>query len=300
MAAQVRSGTIRLTGTVESNVGRRVAEEDAALVPGVRRVVNDLAVDPMPPRARADRVVAHQVDRVLESDPWLDRTDVRVAVEHGVVRLQGTVRSAAERARAESDARATSPRAIDASALRITDSADDGTLRAAPPATRPDTEIRQAIADACRADPRIRPFVPEIDVRNGVVVRTGSAPNARSERAVAAVADDVPGVVTVRNAMRATPTAPQTDDTIRGDILDAVRLDPALGRTKLWVEAVAGRVILRGSVPNDTARVEALALAASVPGVTDVEDALIVEPPRLNQQEPTAAAGAASGRAPRR
>jgi osmotically-inducible protein OsmY len=277
IAARTRDGMVRLTGTVESDAARRIVEDDLAALPGVRDVRDDLAVDPRP---QTDRALVRQIERILGDDPWIDRSDVHVAVSHGFAHLTGSVRSAAERARAESDARVASPLGLDASGLRITDAPDDGTLRSDPPATRPDGEIRQGLADACASDPRIRPFVPEIDVRNGVVVLTGVAPSAEAARAAADDAIDIPGAVSVRDALRTTPAASATNAAVESAVLDAIRSDPTLGPTSLWVEAVSGRVILRGVVPSDGARVKALALASSADGVADVEDALLVELPR--------------------
>jgi osmotically-inducible protein OsmY len=303
VSAHVRRGVVRLAGTVESDVGRRIAEEDVGSLPGVRNVIDDLAVDPLSARRpRSESVLAHQVEWVLGGDPWVDRTDVRVWAHEGTVHLRGTVRSGAERARAESDARATSPGGVDVSELRIVDGPDDGTLRANPPSERPDADLRRALADACGADPRVRPFVPEIDVRNGVVVLTGVAQDQRAADAAAEDAGDVPGVMSVRNAMQTSVTPAASDAELSGAILDAIRRDPTLGRTSLWVEAVSGRVILRGVVPNDTARIDALALASSVAGVVDVEDAIIVEPPKLTRAQspvvrgPLAPLGASANR----
>jgi osmotically-inducible protein OsmY len=44
---------------------------------------------------------------------------------------------------------------------------------------------------------------------------------------------------------------------------------------------INGRVILRGVVATDSDRVNAMALTSTIAGVTDVEDAVVVQPPRL-------------------
>ncbi|MCL2448641.1 MAG: BON domain-containing protein, partial [Polyangiaceae bacterium] len=239
-------------------------------------------------KPRGDAVLIHQVRWLLQGDPWVDATDIHIWAEKGTIYLRGVVHSGAERARAESDARGASPRNVDVTALRIVDAPDDGTLRANPPTERPDDDLRQAIADAYAADPRVRPFVPQIDVRNAAVVLTGIARNQRTVDAAAEDAADVPGVASVRDVMRTSAGAPANDNDLRDTILDAIRRDPTLGHTSLWVDAVSGRIILRGVVPNDTARIDALALASSVPGVVEVEDAILVEPPKLTGHPATA------------
>jgi osmotically-inducible protein OsmY len=280
--AHVSGGVVRLSGSVDMDVERRLIEEDVAGVPGVRTVLDNVAVSPVPRRSRKDRSILHQVERLVSEDPWLDRSAVRVAVGGGIVHLEGKVRSAPERARAESDTRMVSPAGVDATGLAIADGPDDGTLRAAPPGAHSDAEIQASITDACARDPRVRGFIPEVNVRNGIVVLTGVAPDAPALAATLDDAANVPGAMSVHDALKTGPlVAPADERALRAAVTDAVHSDPSLSGAAVAVDAVGGRVILHGVVPNDTARVSALARASSVVGVSRVEDALIVEPPRL-------------------
>jgi osmotically-inducible protein OsmY len=69
-------------------------------VPGVRDVVNGIAVEPA--EDDGPDMIAEAVRVVLEKDPFVDATQVRIGVRNTVVRLDGlvptgTVREAAER-----------------------------------------------------------------------------------------------------------------------------------------------------------------------------------------------------------
>lgn len=277
IGAQVREGTVTLTGDVDSNATRRIAESEVLSIPGVRDVVDDLAVRPA--TRRTDEQLEREVDRIVRSDPWLDGSHVQVEAADGSVRLRGYVGSDAERARAEEDARAASPRDVDATGLRVEGFIDQGTLRARPPAPRPDDEIGQSLLDAYVRDPRVAPFVPNVDVHDGVVVLTGVAPNPIAARAAGEDARNVPGVQDVRDDIKSAPTVLSAgDERVRAEIESAIAHDPRLASMDIQVDVTRGRVFLRGTVPTETDRLHAIALASSAAGARDVQDGLVLVP----------------------
>ena len=85
----------------------------------------------------------------------------------------------------------------------------------------------------------------------------------------------------MRDAVRTTPAASLSNADVESAVLDALRRDPSLGHTSLWVEAVSGRVILRGVVPTDSARVNALALASSVLACSILNSDIVIVVRRL-------------------
>jgi osmotically-inducible protein OsmY len=199
IAVRVRDGIAALTGEVGSEASRRIAERDVLGLPGVREVADDLALRP---GERRDPTIARQVERLIHEDPWVDAARVRVGVRDGVALLEGSVRSAAQRARAEADAFAASPIDVVATDLHIDGWVDDGTLRDRPPADVSDAEIERALSEVYALDPRVRPFVPTVEVRVAAVMLTGVAPNAEVERASVEDATLVRGVVRVRDELR--------------------------------------------------------------------------------------------------
>ena len=88
---EVRSGVVILNGRVPGLVSKRLAGAMAWWVPGVRDVVNGLEVDP--PEEDAPIRIEDAVRIVLERNPLVDASQVRVGVRHRVVRLTGVVRS---------------------------------------------------------------------------------------------------------------------------------------------------------------------------------------------------------------
>jgi osmotically-inducible protein OsmY len=87
---------------VPGRVSQRLAGVMAWWVPGVRDVVNGLA--PMPPEEDAPIRIEEAVRVVLDRNPYVDDSQIRIGVRDRTVRLTGLVRNVAERDMAESDA----------------------------------------------------------------------------------------------------------------------------------------------------------------------------------------------------
>ena len=99
---RVEDGVVTLDGEVSSLARKRLAGVLAWWVPGSRDVVNGLGV--MPPEDDSDDEIADAVRLVLEKDPFVDATQIRVGVRRSMVTLAGLVPSEAEREMAEFDA----------------------------------------------------------------------------------------------------------------------------------------------------------------------------------------------------
>ena len=99
---EVKRGVVILTGNVPSLTSKRLAGVIAWWVPGVRDVVNGLAVEP-DEEDGPDRI-AEAVRVVLEKDPLVDASRVKVGVRQTIVRLTGRVPAEIEREAAERDA----------------------------------------------------------------------------------------------------------------------------------------------------------------------------------------------------
>jgi len=99
---EVKDGLVTLNGRVPTLVTKRLAGVMAWWVPGVRDVVNGIAVQP--PEDGGPYRIAEAVRVILEKDPFVDATQVRVGVRNTVVRLDGLVPTGAERDAAERDA----------------------------------------------------------------------------------------------------------------------------------------------------------------------------------------------------
>ncbi|WP_299595408.1 BON domain-containing protein [uncultured Microbulbifer sp.] len=109
----VSDGVVQLTGEVESNVDRRLAEELIASVDGVKSVQNKLTIANEEPigekinRKYVDTKIATVVKTRLLMDREVAGTDIDVASKNGTIILRGFVESDAEKDLAEAIARNT-------------------------------------------------------------------------------------------------------------------------------------------------------------------------------------------------
>jgi len=98
---EVADGTVTLDGTVPGLDHKRLAGLLAWWVPGVRDVVNGIAVEP--PEEDSDGAIADACRIALEKDPFVDASQIRISVRDRRVTLGGLVPSEDQRRMAEND-----------------------------------------------------------------------------------------------------------------------------------------------------------------------------------------------------
>jgi osmotically-inducible protein OsmY len=99
---EVREGVVTLNGSVPGLNSKRLAGVMAWWVPGVRDVVNGMAVEP--PEEDAPIRIEEAMRTVLERNPYIDAGQIRVGVCHREIRLTGVLPNADLREMAERDA----------------------------------------------------------------------------------------------------------------------------------------------------------------------------------------------------
>jgi osmotically-inducible protein OsmY len=99
---EVRDGVVILNGRVGSLSHKRLAGVLAWWVPGSRDVVNGLEVDP--PEEDNDDEVRDAVRLVLEKDPFVNASQIKVSCRNFEVTLEGLVPKPLEKEMAEDDA----------------------------------------------------------------------------------------------------------------------------------------------------------------------------------------------------
>jgi len=122
----------------------------------------------------------------------------------------------------------------------------------------------------------------KVTVRNSEVFLSGEVKDRASEKLAAEMAQSVSGVTSVKSTIRLNPNAPQQDNfeaEIRDSILASevkMRLLEEVGDTamNINVETANGVVSLRGTVPNRTAKKNAIKHVEEMNGVNRVEDLL--------------------------
>ena len=98
----VTDGVVFLEDHVTSLIQKRLASVLAWWVPGIRDVINGMAVVPL--QEDSDEEIARAVRLVLERDPFVNVERIRVTVKDAVVTLEGGAPSAPQQEMAELDA----------------------------------------------------------------------------------------------------------------------------------------------------------------------------------------------------
>jgi osmotically-inducible protein OsmY len=271
----VSRGKVILTGTVDTWAERRFADRLVRGVKGVKEVENDLSISYE--TARNDAEIKTEVERTLEWDPYLDEHPIDVAVDNGDVILTGTVGSAAEKTRAKSDAYLGGAETVDAGGLEVEPWARNTMERQTKTFIKPDSEIKQAVMDALTYDPRVFSLNVDVGVDHGQVTLTGVVDALRAKNAAAEDARNTAGVWLVVNNIKVRPTATLTDSEIQSRVEAALLRDAVVERHDLSATVRNHKVYLYGTVDSYYEKVRAEDVAASVQGVADVEDNLVVD-----------------------
>jgi osmotically-inducible protein OsmY len=281
VTVDVHDAQVQLKGTVDSFVEKMLCAQVARDVRGVRKVINRLTVEPE--EARPDAEIKLEVARRLQSDVWLDDRLIEIEVDQGLVRLRGAVGSAAEKDTAEIDAWVAGVNEVDTSDLQVDPSRLDAMQRRSKLESYSDIEIRQAVLDALRYDPRVHRFGVNVAVQQGVVTLEGAVDNLAAKQAAEKDARHSIGVARVINRLEIEPRTERTSDDIAQDIHSALGRDQYVTSYNITVRVAAGVAVLSGQVGTHLAKRRAEQIAERTRGVVRVVNEIrIIQP----DQEP--------------
>jgi osmotically-inducible protein OsmY len=201
----------------------------------------------------------------LSWDPKVDGKAIAVSADGGTVTLRGTVGSPREKHEAGKAARRVHG---------VTGVRNELSVRRLDDSRRDDAELRGDVLQALMLDSVI-PTTVDARVRDGLVTLTGTADWQHQRDEAELMAGSVPGVSGIHNDIKLT-TAPNARD-VKKDISDAFRRIAKLDAHCLSVDTTShGQVTLAGAVSSWAEHDEAVAAAWSAPGVTEVDDQILV------------------------
>jgi len=217
-----------------------------------------------------DTEVKQHVENALDWEPSIDAKDVGVSVDAAVVTLRGNVRSYAEKVAAERVAlRVYGVRAV----------ANDLTVHLVSGTERTDTEIAQAAVSALRWNTVVPADRISVAVANGWVSLTGTVDHYYQSAAAERSLRDLAGVKGVSNGIRLqAPTRAVSIADVAAKIEAAFRRSAEVDARRIHVTASDGKIVLIGNVHSWAERQEAERAAWAAPGVTQVDDRLMVVP----------------------
>ena len=227
---------------------------------------------------RTDQAIQEDVEQELQWDPDLDATNIAVSVKDGVVTLAGFVKSLNDKYEAESATkRVAGVRAV----------ANDLELRLPAIDERPDPDIARDAIAAITIQLPISFENIKVTVRDGWVTLEGRAEWQYQKNTAENAVRRVRGVKGVSNMIALKPRAKPAE--IRNKIQEAFKRNAEVDANRIVIETNGSEVILSGTVRSWLERCEAERLAWSAPGVTKVEDRIVVAhpwPPHVRRTSP--------------
>jgi osmotically-inducible protein OsmY len=215
-----------------------------------------------------DRVLQQCVMDELAFDPRVDAAHIGVTARDGIVTLTGHAKNYAEKFAAERAARRV--RGVKAVAQEIN-------VRLPSEKKTADDEIAARAVKILDWDVVIPPGSIRVKVENGDMTLSGEVDWVYQR---AAAEDDVrrlSGINFIINQIRVRPHAEPED--VKAKIAAAFERTAEHDATAITIDILNGVVSLGGKVQSWIERDEALRAAWSVPGVTAVEDHLLIERP---------------------
>jgi osmotically-inducible protein OsmY len=214
-----------------------------------------------------DRELQQDVQNALDWEPSVDATAIGVTVDDGVVTLRGDVGSYAERQAAER---------VALHVYGVKAVANDITVRLSTAYQRSDSDIAKAAVAALKWNVLLPADRLGVTVSDGWINLTGTVDWQYQREAAASAVRDLTGVKGVTNGIIFKPLIKAGDVTSK--IEAAFKRSAEIDARRINVMARDGKVILTGNVHSLSERQQAENAAWAAPGVTQVDDRLVVMP----------------------
>lgn len=188
ITVEVENGTVILSGTVNTYTQKLDAASIASRIKGVKDIINKLVVRPA--IIRSDIEIRNDIEAALIRDILVDETNIIIHVSNGIVVLDGSVATMAEKNAAESDAWLT-PGVMDVI----------NNIVVTPAVARMDQEIEEDVRAALARDTRINIKNVDIEAVDAVVYLRGTVDDFTQKWIASDIAWWTPGVRDVVNEL---------------------------------------------------------------------------------------------------
>ncbi len=271
----VEDGAVTLSGTVNSWAEKRLCADVAKHVTGVKEVKNEIKTK-LSDKERPDSEIQAEILARLEHSVWIDPDLIKVEVQDGNVTLSGAVGSAAERRWAGLKAWVNGVKDVKTKDVEVKWWMREQMKRTERYTNKSDHDIKQAVEDALRYDPRTVSFNVHVSVRNATVNLSGKVDNLLARKAAERDARNTVGVWRVKNHLKIRPDKPFSDSAIKKQVNKAFMHDSTVRSPSITVLANDGNVVLAGNVNSLDVKQRAEEIAASIPGVYNVDNKITV------------------------
>ena len=216
---------------------------------------------------RTDKELQHDVLAELEWEPGLDASKIGVAADHGVITLNGSVRTYSERWRAET----VSKRVFGVEAV-----ANEIDVKLPDRIIPEDPNIAQRALSALDWNVAVPKGRVKVTVAQGWITLEGEVEWYYQKNAAEDAVRNLMGVRGITNAIVLRPRLHAGE--VKDKIEAALRRNAEIDAKHISVEAHEGTVVLRGDVRSWAEHEDAVHAAWSAPGVINVEDHIAIRP----------------------
>jgi osmotically-inducible protein OsmY len=216
---------------------------------------------------KTDSELQQDVMNELKWEPTIRAAEIGVGVTDGVVTLSGNVDSFYEKLAAE--------RAV-ARVFGVKAVAEELKVRLSGSFKRPDEDIARAVANVLEWNVLVPHEFVKVQVQDGVVTLSGNVDWWYQKDATGDAVSKLVGVITVINNITIEPAIKLQD--VKDRIVSAIQRNALLDARRITVETSGSWVVLKGSVHTWAERAEAQWVAWAAPGVSEVENNIIISP----------------------
>ena len=217
---------------------------------------------------KTDSQIQKDVMAQLKWEPFLNASEIGVAVKNGIVTLSGQVDSFLKKIAAEDAAK---------KIAGVKAIAEDIQIGISPANKKTDTEIAEAVVNALKWHTAVQEDKIKIKVENGLVRLEGEVEWEYQKTNATSAVVNLTGVLGVHNLIVVRPKI--VSSSIEKRINEAFHRSATIDSSKITADVSGTKITLRGKVRSYTEKEDAENAAWNAPGVTSVTNNLEIEVP---------------------
>jgi osmotically-inducible protein OsmY len=224
---------------------------------------------------KTDKQIQTNVISALEWEPSVDASKIGVSVRDGIVTLDGYVDSFVEKLAAER---------VTSIVLGVKGIAEEIKVRLPQSYERNDADIAEAALNALEWNVAVPHAQIKVQVQDGNIILSGEVDWEYQRIAAHNAVCCLVGVKGITNQISIKPSIKPVD--VKSNIKRALKRHSVIDTNNLTVKVVGSKIILSGNVHSWTEKEEAGTAAWATPGVSDVENNIVIIDPSEIYGEP--------------